>query len=184
MVRLNGIDYNASVSYPAEKLLLTIATTDDFNTMFTRASMTTDVIIVNNNEIVASYTSIFNGIEKIEGGYRVTYNRAPMTVGEVESLQQTVERQQELLSQYATTIREQGATIAQHEETIAQQGTTIQQQSETIASQSNTIAEQAEALSDHEEILSDNNLELEDILTAITELGGLVAELLEPSEGE
>ena len=183
MLRLNGVDYNASVSYPAEKIVIDIFTEDNFNTMFTRASLATDVLIVNDGNVIASYASIFNGIEKTQSGYKVIYNRAPMTVGEVESLQQTVSSQQELLNQYATSIREQGNTIAQHEQTIAQQGAIIQQQSETISNQSEIIAEQAEQLNVHDETLNGNTSELEDILAAITELGDLIAPLLEPVVG-
>ena len=180
MVRLNGIDYNASIAYPAEKILLNIATNDNFETMFTRASLATEVVIVNNNEVVATYASVFNGIEKIPGGYAVTYNRAPMTVAEVEALTRTVNEQQELLDEYSATIAQQSEVIAQHEETISQQNDLIAQQGTTIEEQSATIAEQSEQISAHDDALTENTMELSDVVTAITELGDLVAQLLDP----
>ena len=182
MVRLNGIDYNASIAYPAEKILLNIVTNDNFETMFARASLATEVVIVNNNEVVATYASIFNGIEKIPGGYAVTYNRAPMTVAEVEALTRTVNEQQELLNEYSVTITQQNDIIAQHEETISQQNDLIAQQGTTIEEQSAIIAEQSEQIGAHDNALTENTSELSDIVAAITELGDLVAQLLDPSE--
>lgn len=46
------------------------------------------------------------------------------------------------------------------------------------------ITQQGETLSDHTETLNNNAIELSDILDAITELGDLIAELIEPEEGE
>lgn len=180
MVRLNGVDYAASIAYPAEKILLNISTNDSFNTIFTRASLATDVGIVNDGEIVASYACVFNGIEKIPGGYAITFNRAPMTVAEVEALTRTVAEQKDLLDEYAATISQQNDVIAQHEETISQQNDLITQQGTTIEEQSATIAEQNERIHAHDDALTENTMELGDVIAAITELGDLVAQLLEP----
>ena len=181
MVRLNGVDYAASIAYPAEKILLNISTNDSFETIFNRASLTSNLGIVNDGEVVATYACIFNGIEKIPGGYSISYNRAPMTVAEVEALSRTVNEQQTLLDEYSTTIAQQNEVIAQHEETISQQNDLIAQQGTTIEEQSATIAEQSEQISAHDDALTENTMELSDVVAAITELGDLVAQLLEPS---
>lgn len=163
MIRVNGIDYNASVAYPAEKLVATVATDADFSTIFDNMGSATEVTIVNSGAVIASYACIFNGIEKISGGYKVTFNRAPMTVAEVEALSRTVAQQAERISAQATTISEQGTAISQ-------QGTAISRQSETIG--------------EHTETLENNATELDDILTAITELGDLIAELIDQGGNE
>lgn len=163
MIRVNGVDYNASVAYPAEKLVATIASEANFATMFTNMSTATEVMIVNSGVIVASYACAFNGIEKLNGGYKVTFNRAPMTVAEVEALMRTVSAQGEQISAQASTISQQGTTISQ-------QGTTIATQGETIGV--------------HTETLESNATELDDILAAITELGDLIAELIDQGGNE
>ena len=163
MIRVNGVDYNASVAYPAEKLVATIASEADFTTIFTNMSTATEVMIVNGEVVVASYACVFNGIEKLTGGYKVTFNRAPMTVAEVEALMRTVNAQGEQITAQGNTISQQGTTISQ-------QGSTITQQGETIG--------------EHTETLESNATELDDILTAITELGDLIAELIDQGGNE
>ena len=169
MIRVNGVDYNASVAYPAEKLVATIATEAEFTTVFTNMSTASEVMIVNNNEVVASYACVFSGIEKLNGGYKVTFNRAPMTVAEVEALMRTVTYQGEQLAAQGTTIDRQGTAITTQGETIAQYG--------------NTITSQGTTIGEHTTALNNNATELDDILSAITELGDLIAELLESNEG-
>lgn len=156
MIRVNGIDYNAAVAYPAEKLVATVASDADFSTMFDNMSHATEVSIVNGGIVVASYACVFNGIEKIAGGYKVTFNRAPMTVAEVEALSRTVAQQNERISAQGTTITQQG----------------------------NTIINQGETIGAHSEALESNATELDDILTAITELGDLIAELIDQGGNE
>ena len=163
MIRVNGVDYNASVAYPAEKIVATIASEADFTTIFTNMSTATEVMIVNGGVVVASYACVFNGIEKLTGGYKVTFNRAPMTVAEVEALMRTVNAQGEQITAQGNTISQQGTTISQ-------QGSTITQQGETIG--------------EHTETLESNATELDDILAAITELGDLIAELIDQGGNE
>lgn len=150
MIRINGVDYNASLAYPAEKLVATIVTESDFTTIFTNVSTATEVIIVNNNVVVASYACAFNGIEKLNNGYKVIFNRTPMTIAEIEAMERTIAQQGELIAAQATTLSEQGSAIAN----------------------------QGEAIDEHTETLDNNAVELDDILSAITELGDLIAELL------
>lgn len=156
MIRVNGIDYNAAVAYPVEKLVATIATDADFATIFANMSTATEVSIVNGGEVIATYACVFNGLEKLSGGYKVMFNRAPMTVAQVEALERTVS--------------EQGAQITTQASTITQHTTAITSQGETIG--------------EHTETLNSNATELDDILTAIVELGDLIAELLGDSTSE
>jgi len=135
MIRVNGINYNASVAYPAEKIVASIVSEADFSSIFTNMSNATEIIIVNNGDTVATYPCVFNGIEKISGGYKITFNRAPMTVAEVEAL-------------------------------------------------ARTVTQQAGAISQHNKKLENNTEELNDILVAITELGNLIAGLLNQGGNE
>ena len=185
MIRVNGYDYNASVAYPIEKIVASIVTEESYSEIFNNVKDADEISIVNNDVVVATYACVFNGIERISGGYRVEFNRAPMTAGEVENLLITVNQQGEQITAQANTIEHQAQIISAQATQIQQQGQQISQQGDaitrhgtTLTTQGTTIEEQGTAIEGHTEALAGNATELDDILDAITELGDLVAELL------
>ena len=183
MVKLNNINYNASVEYFPDQIILTVSTDEDFNTIFTGANLATEVGIFIDDIVVDSYPVIFNGIEKTQSGYKIIYNRTQSAVGEVEALTRTVAQQKELLDEYAITISQQEDLINQHEATISQQNDLISQQIVTIEEQSSTIIDQRNQINSHDDAITENTLELNDIVAAITELGDILSQVLDELQG-
>lgn len=120
MIRINGYEYNASVAYPTERLVATIVTSEEFEVIFGKISNASEVSIVNNGETVATYACTFSGIEKVMGGYKVTFTRNPMTVHEVEELLNTVSEHTETLNSNATEFDDILAAITELGDLIAE----------------------------------------------------------------
>ncbi len=87
MIRINGYDFNGNVQYPSDRIVLLLVTTDSFTDIFQKVCHAESVSIINDGDVVASYGCTFNGIEKGELGYRVIFNRNPMSQDEVYKLE-------------------------------------------------------------------------------------------------
>lgn len=90
MIRINGSDFIGTVQYPADRIVAFLMTSDLFGEVVAKIENANDISIVNEGQVVATYGCTFNGIERAEGGYRVIFNRYPMSAEEVSRLRDTV----------------------------------------------------------------------------------------------
>lgn len=86
MIRINGTDFIGTVQYPVDRILVFIMTSQPIGEIVSQIDGATDISIVNDGEVIATYGCTFNGIERADGGYRIIFNRYPMSTKEVSEL--------------------------------------------------------------------------------------------------
>lgn len=91
MIRINGSDFIGTIQYPADRIIVFLMTSDPFGEVVAKIEDANDISIVNDGHVVATYGCTFNGIERAEGGYRVIFNRYPMSTEEVSKLRENVD---------------------------------------------------------------------------------------------
>lgn len=97
MIRINGTDFVGTVQYPVDRILVFIMTSQPIGEIVSQIDGATDISIVNDGEVIATYGCTFNGIERADGGYRIIFNRYPMSTKEVSELFEQMKQMQSSL---------------------------------------------------------------------------------------